>query len=415
MHVQPISANISTDKPRNLPTRILKAVDNAIHLNGIPRSVRNTLAEICRYVPQDKPFATVFAHKNHIAKRVGASERTVYRHLAIIQENGLIDVLEQERKSRNGKFSVARIKLTQKAAEILGFIPLKNEVIHTSPSDKVTVGHTLTEPTNTNNQPTPGLVNGLPFDLSHLTSQGVSREGIFKLMGIATSHKHRLSDIITVLGNKIKDMRGKGLFGYLAKLAKGITDYAHQARVIREGEKQQMIENERKCKEHPIRQMLKTKTFVNAKKTAIFMVDQYAKFVQIISIKGNGTEPLNDPISWQYRINKGELITATAALETLALQNIDAIKERYRQQLPQQRFELFHGRKMTMSDIEQNTGIKQKKNFFITPEKSKSERVIDASIINLPKGRVSNMEAIFALLKNSKIEIKQQNVSANVC
>ena len=61
--------------------RTLRALDAAMHVDGIKPGIRDMLAEIIRYLPQNLPFATVFAHKATFAKSMGVTERTVYRHL----------------------------------------------------------------------------------------------------------------------------------------------------------------------------------------------------------------------------------------------------------------------------------------------------------------------------------------------
>src|ERR1035437_2361656 len=201
--------------PRNLPNRILRAIDSSLHLSALPRPARATLADICRFVPQARPFDTVFAHKENIAERTGASERTVYRHLQALVEAGMIEVLTQERKSRNGRFSVSRIRLTRRAAGLLGFIEIEEDlfvpdamevppevvdelasmadgdrsrapeqastktkmpIIHSLPSAILSSGQSLSVPTLSKNQP-PKLnrqptQNGLPVDLAWLTGNG---------------------------------------------------------------------------------------------------------------------------------------------------------------------------------------------------------------------------------------------------
>lgn len=216
---------------RNIPLRILRAIDAALHLAGIPRCIRLTFAELARHVPQAEPFATVFAHKERIAKRISAAESTVYRHLAALVEAQLIERLPQERKSRNGRFSVARVRLTQKGAELLG-LSVDNSA---SPSPVLSAGHTLTEPTDSKNQPQrPGEV---PADLAVLATKGIRKAGIFFLMGKASKHGKRLSDIVTAKGEHLRERYGKPLFGYLVALAEGPTCFATAAAAIREREK----------------------------------------------------------------------------------------------------------------------------------------------------------------------------------
>src|SRR5437868_1093135 len=53
--------SLAPAKRRNLPNRILRAFDNAKHLEGIARGPRDTLGELCRFVSQDLPYASIFA------------------------------------------------------------------------------------------------------------------------------------------------------------------------------------------------------------------------------------------------------------------------------------------------------------------------------------------------------------------
>jgi DNA-binding transcriptional ArsR family regulator len=214
---------------KNIPLRILRAIDNALHLSGLPRCLRATFAELARFVPQDRPFDTVFAHKDKIAERIGATERTIYRHLTSLQDAGLIERLEQERKSRNGRFSVARVRLTQRGAELLG-LAVDNLA---SPYDKVSPGHTLSVPTTSKNQP-PAGPGAIPADLTILAVNGVSKRGIFALMGKATKHGKRLADIVIAKGEALQARRGGRLFAYLEALAEGPSCFAAAAAAIRQ-------------------------------------------------------------------------------------------------------------------------------------------------------------------------------------
>ncbi|SNS55594.1 hypothetical protein SAMN06265795_103335 [Noviherbaspirillum humi] len=298
---------------KNLPNRILRAFDNAKHLKGLPRSARDTLAEICRFVPQADPLATVFARKSLIAERIGASERTVYRHLQLLLQHQLIEVLEQERKSRNGRFSVARIRLTAKAVEILGLAKTASEVIHNPPHDNMSDGHTLTEPTIPKNQ-RPKTENGLPEDLAWLSSQGISRAGVFKLMGKAKSKGKLLSDIALAVKSYLIDIKGARLYAYLAKLVDGPTDFsfaaAEERRRIAEREK---IRHEA-GKVHHFRERFKNTVLTNRKQDRLFFIDGAARFVQVLG-KQSGTQPLNDVMPWIERIGSGELVLATLSME----------------------------------------------------------------------------------------------------
>lgn len=301
-------------KRRNLPNRILRAYDAAKHLGGVPRGVRSTLAELCRFVPQNEPMAAIFAHKDVIAERVGADARTIYRHLATLRQLDLIEVLPQERKSRNGRFAVARLRLTRKACELVGLIDTVDDVIHTQPNDKMSGGHTLTEPTISKNQ-RPALIGALPQDLAWLTGQGISRAGIFKLMGQAKTHGKKMSDIVTVVASYLRDLKGGKLFAYLSALAQGPTDFSVAA--ANERQRQRAVADEHRLKRRAklFRQRFAGTTLTNRSQTKLYVIDRNARFVEVVEAGRSATGPLTEAEPWIERLRCGELLLATAEIE----------------------------------------------------------------------------------------------------
>jgi DNA-binding transcriptional ArsR family regulator len=351
-------------KPKNLPNRILRAVDNAMHVGALPRSLRPTLAEIARYVPQDRPFDTVFAKKESIARRINASVETVFRHLRALKAHGLIETLEQERKSRNGRFAVSRIRLTHKAAALLGFIPRPDDVctdavvkdhaalfqststvssleptqpagenpedqgaaqsatnaatpvIHTPPHGKMTDGHTLTKPTLSKHQLPQRTENGLPVDLAWLTGNGMSRAGIFYLMGLAKAKQKRLSDIVTVVEQRIRELKGSELFAYLAALCKGPTDFSAAAATERARVRAERLASEFQHKAALFRERFKGIALTNPAQTLLILIDRSCAFAQIFKAgKPPAMTPLHDLKPMIERVESGQLVMATLALE----------------------------------------------------------------------------------------------------
>ena len=319
-----VADELVPSKPRNLPNRILRAIDNALHLRGLPRNVRATLGDIVRFVPQSNPLESVFAHKKKIAERTGASERTVYRHLKSLETRGLIKIQNQERKSRSGRFSVARICLTKQAIELLGFTQIdvqapcsalpNSDVIHSQPSDTLSSRHTLTEPTISKNQPAK-TKNGLPIDLHWLTGQGVSKYGIFKLMRLAKANNKFLSDVVLVTRSYLEDKRGGALFGYLAKICQGKSDFSYAAKLERNRIEDDKAARILKEKASLFRERFKNTTLTNRAQNKLFVIDGKAKFVQVFTAKGNGSMPLNDFREFIEGIETGRLVLATLATE----------------------------------------------------------------------------------------------------
>lgn len=313
--------NILAPAPRrNIPVRVLRAIDAAGRVIGLKRGPCALLAEICRFVAQDRPFETVFAYKSTLAERAAMSERSIYRHLNVLAEFNLIEILEQERKSRNGRFAVARVRLTRKAAALVGLTECEAEtfaeskVIHTSPSANLTARHTLTEPTISKNQPPQRTENGLPIDLTSLTGQGLSRAGIFKLMGLAKAHGKLLSDIVIAVRERIASIKGGRLYAYLAKLAAGPSDFAVTAAAARCQAEQDRQARQDTMQERSFRQRFGGVTLANRAQTELYVIDRACQFVQVMG-KRTGSAPLRDVREWIAGINSGRLVLATRDAE----------------------------------------------------------------------------------------------------
>ena len=332
------AATLTPALRKNLPNRILRAVDNAMHVGALPRALRPTLAEIARFVPQNRPFDTVFAKKELIALRIHASVETIFRHLKALKALGLIETLEQERKSRSGRFAVSRIRLTQRGAGLLGFVELPTDVcadtidadasegqgaavanmlvIPTPPHGILPVRHTLTEPTLSKLQLPQRTENSLPVDLAWLTGNGVSRAGVFCLMGLAKAKHKRLSDIVTVVEQRIRELKGSGLFAYLAALCKGPTDFSAAATTERVRLQAERLANEFQRKAAVFRERFKGVALTNPAQTLLILIDRRCAFAQVFNVgKPPATMPLHDIKPMIERVEAGQLVMATLALE----------------------------------------------------------------------------------------------------
>lgn len=349
-------------KHRNLPVRILRALDHALHLLGLALGPRIVLAELCRFVPQHRPFDSIFAFKETIAKRMGISIRTVYRHLATLLEHELIVTQDQERRSGNGRFAVSRSHLAEKAAALVTLIKLPEEppliapgdgpmhpgadkprpaenmlapscanpvhdagpdavetpaaapLVHSPPTANLTRRHTLTEPTSSKTHPRAPTENGLPVDLAWMTGNGLSRAGIFKLMRMATVRGKWLSDIVSVVDETIRNIKGGALFAYLEKLICGPSDFS-----VRAKEKQKRLQEELQAsvmrqKAAVFRLRFRNTSFTNRKQNRLYVFDERSAFVQIFGGPHPTTSPLNDLREWIERVETGNLVLAT--LET---------------------------------------------------------------------------------------------------
>jgi DNA-binding transcriptional ArsR family regulator len=306
---------LAPQQRRNLPNRILRAFDAAKHIDGLTKSLRAALAELVRYVPQAEPFATIFAHKANIASRLGVTERTLYRYLDGLKTAGLIEVLPQERKSRNGRYAVARIRLTRQAAELVGLIEQNPDVIHTSPSDNLSGGHTVSEPTIAKRQRQGAPSGAIPTDLAHLTGQGLSKAGLFKLMGKAKAKGKLLSDIVAATGKKLDELKGGRLYAYLAALACGPTDFSVAAAQARQRQLAEAEAAQLRTRLARFKTRFAGALLANRTGDTLYRIDRNAQFVETLQNGRRGTAPLNELHPWMEAVERGRLVLATAAVE----------------------------------------------------------------------------------------------------
>lgn len=217
---------------RNLPRAILLGIDAALHIKNLPRRLRMTLAEIGRHVSQHAATTgTIWPSKEKIADALGYTARTIYRHLADLEEMQLIRRIPPKRTPfQTGSWHTnGHIALTEQGADLLG---LAGQVIHI-PHDKTALPkEKITVPISTKNHPP--AASKIPEDLKLLEKCEVSPGGIFGLMGEATAKGHRLGDIVAVIGERLRGMRKGGLRNYLRKCIYGPTDWRAKAQALRD-------------------------------------------------------------------------------------------------------------------------------------------------------------------------------------
>ena len=112
-----------------LPPKIgsaLAMINTDPRFRELSLTARNVLMFLVQVTAVKDPLKPSWAHKETIADYLGIGEATVYRMLNILIENGFIERLEQERKSRNGRFAVARLRLTPTCCAILGLAARKS-------------------------------------------------------------------------------------------------------------------------------------------------------------------------------------------------------------------------------------------------------------------------------------------------
>ncbi|CAL8480961.1 hypothetical protein [Caballeronia sp. S22] len=225
----------------NLPWVILRAVHRAARLDGVSTRARAVLAALARTVDAGKPFGEIYARRTLLTERAMQSERTFYRSLADLESAGLIDRAPQRRYVEAGLFGRAYLYLTPKAAILLGLIeaPAATGVATESkegagtraegfepPSANVADGANTKDLSPTSFQKRqPGHV---PQDLQRLRTLGFLDFLIFKLMREARESGKRLSDVVEVCWQHLR--QAKRPINYLRALLASTTDFSHQLR-----------------------------------------------------------------------------------------------------------------------------------------------------------------------------------------
>ena len=141
------------------------SINTSKYFNSLSRTAKGILAFLTRLAECTNPMKPSWAFKSTMAHELGVSESTIYRGLRELAKAGLIERLNQERKSHNGRLTFSKIRLTliacknmrlirpnqsidpiealhiKQPKEISTKIPSKNQVIHNIPSAKMTDGY----------------------------------------------------------------------------------------------------------------------------------------------------------------------------------------------------------------------------------------------------------------------------------
>jgi hypothetical protein len=233
----------------NLPWIVFRAAHRANHIAAIPSRSRALLAALARTVDAQKPYAAIFARRELLTGRALQSMRTFYRSLDDLAEVGLIVRAPQKRHGDAGLFGRAYIHLTEKAAELLGFVEEKNPPVSAQTSQSMCASSKdseavaerdplLTRPCATvadggiykdlfpkNQKRQPGT---LPLDLQRLLSLGFHKFLVFKLMREAKQHGKLLTEVVEVTWEHLS--MAKRPISYLRSLLRSPVDFGHQLR-----------------------------------------------------------------------------------------------------------------------------------------------------------------------------------------
>jgi hypothetical protein len=233
----------------NLPWIVFRAAHRANHIAAIPSRSRALLAALARTVDAQKPYAAIFARRELLTGRALQSMRTFYRSLDDLAEVGLIVRAPQKRHGDAGLFGRAYIHLTEKAAELLGFVEEKNPSVLAQTSKSTSAGLQNSEADTQQDplliRPSATVADGgiykdlfpknqkrqpgtLPLDLQRLLNLGFHKFLVFKLMREAKQHGKLLTEVVEVTWEHLS--AAKRPISYLRSLLRSSVDFGHQLR-----------------------------------------------------------------------------------------------------------------------------------------------------------------------------------------
>ncbi|WP_454056697.1 hypothetical protein [Cupriavidus sp. Marseille-Q8015] len=230
---QRYTAGAATVRACPLPIALIEArasVFDPLNCLDLGTTARRVLFGILRFFNLSRPSQAIWPRRDLLrAESLLNSESSLYRGLAELERCGYLQ-REQIRVSRNGRFHVSPVLLTEKARLLLRLDGRdkteepSEKVIHKTPTVKVKDGqykeHTNRQQSlqNTVASEHVGKIDRatkVPVALLWLLERGLSPTGVFKLMGLAKKQGKRLEEVAQALREKLHALRSREVFAYL--------------------------------------------------------------------------------------------------------------------------------------------------------------------------------------------------------
>lgn len=371
---------------RQLPPKIgsaLASINVAPLFRDLSPSARIVLSYLVKVTDAKDPQKPSWPFKETMAIELNLGEATIYRMLNVLIKHGLVERLQQERKSRNGRFAVARLRLTAECCAGLGLIVRNNSSEHktsnvnavenidtennvdaksasiciaaapkkpadstadfvatpqaeaASPNIKMIDGHidilpTADQQTQSSKQsrpagwqkPAPGQhYLRVPREFFWLIDEDrLTAPQTCKLMREFSSRGQRLGDAVSALAKRLREIPKAKTYAYLASLAKGQTDFAW----LRKEQSRTETETRKKAivrEKTEDLQAMTGKYLFSGNKTHLFLIrGGHAEAWWLDNgVMRRGTQPIN--ADFVEAFTKGRLaeIGNDQAAETLAL------------------------------------------------------------------------------------------------
>ncbi|MBC8751912.1 MULTISPECIES: Replication protein O [Paraburkholderia] len=289
----------------NLPWVIFRAAFRASHIEGLPHRARALLSALARTVDAGRPFAAIFARRELLTGRAMQSMRTLYRSLDDLEAAGLIERRAQGRYVEAGLFGRSYLHLTQTATDLLGLTENRP-----APAES-----RITEPeTESLARPSATMADGaiykdlspasfqkrqsgqVPADLQRLQGLGFSDFLIFKLMRIARENGKRLSDVVEVTWDHLKQANRP--INYLGALVRNPVDFGHQLRQKHADRQQAQAQSDRRQEAEAQTRHLAGQTFESLAGDVRYTIDPTGDQMSICALEEG---VVRQAVNWKQR------------------------------------------------------------------------------------------------------------------
>ena len=226
------------------PAPILRAIQTVHFIKEfkiLTASARQVLAEIATRLDLADPAGPFWFKRDKAALRLGLSRRAIYYALSALEKAGYIIRLPQPLSSE-GYFGCARMRATENLLKLLNLpasdsqpsaknaaspINHKNN-LKKQPASRISFSE-MEEKRKTEENQKPGpTASSLWKDpaLQKLLNLGLSRWGVFALMGQAKKAGQRLSEVVNYLGSALDQLDSpRGVFAYIRACLKSGRDF----------------------------------------------------------------------------------------------------------------------------------------------------------------------------------------------
>ena len=237
--------NAYAEYPAPIRPYLLRTATHPAIISDLTRSARNVLLELVSRTPLDDPDRPILVKVANVATRLGISEKTVSRAIALMcDRKWLLAEPGYDRRNNYGEFAHPRFIVGTLLRRLIG-LPLERRApVHTPPQPVdnpppetkmsagvygVNEGSSLKEASFKKEGQTPSI----PASLAPLHDElGISLFGICALMRAAKAANQRLQDVWQAKRDQlrnagVKEGRAKA---YIAHLLASGEDFAYRAR-----------------------------------------------------------------------------------------------------------------------------------------------------------------------------------------